>query len=434
MMNLSILKPRRFYKWLFLAALFLGIFFRPVRPQAQTGSVTPVHDPCIIKSEGYYYVFCTADRISIRRSADLNLWQYLGSVFTSLPAWGVAEVPGLSNIWAPDIFYHNGTYYLYYSLSTFGSNRSRIGLVTNTTLDRANPNYNWVDQGKVYESNPDQSNFNAIDPNVARDASGRFWLSFGSFWSGIKLVELDSTTFKPAPNSRLYSIASRPGSTAIEAPFIVYKDGYYYLFVSFDLCCQGVNSTYRIMVGRADQITGAYRDKNGTSLLSGGGTQVLTGSGRWRGPGHCAVLLEEDASWLVYHAYDAQNNGTPTLRISRLYWDQNGWPTLDESSKAEQSEGAAPSDNILYQNYPNPFNPTTTIEYDIPNSRHVRLAIYDVLGKRIKTLMNGQQPAGRYHVAWDGTDEQHLELPAGVYFCRMEARNFSKVIKLVLLR
>src|SRR3990172_8437420 len=229
MMNLFLPNPGRFYKALFLAALFLEMFFQPGRPHAQTGSVTPVHDPCIIKSEGYYYIFNTANRISIRRSADLNSWQYLGSVFTSLPAWGVAEVPGVSNIWAPDIFYHNGTYYLYYSLSTFGSNRSRIGLATNTTLDRANPDYNWVDQGKVYESNSGQSNFNAI-----------------------------------------------------EAPYIAYKDGYYYLFVSFDLCCQGVNSTYRIMVGRSAQITGAYRDKNGTSLSSGGGSQVLAGSGRCR--------------------------------------------------------------------------------------------------------------------------------------------------------
>ena len=434
-MNLFLPNPGRFYKALFLAALFLEMFFQPGRPHAQTGSVTPVHDPCIIKSEGYYYIFNTANRISIRRSADLNSWQYLGSVFTSLPAWGVAEVPGVSNIWAPDIFYHNGTYYLYYSLSTFGSNRSRIGLATNTTLDRANPDYNWVDQGKVYESNPGQSNFNAIDPNVARDASGRFWLSFGSFWSGIKLVELDSTTFKPAPNSRLYSIASRPGSTAIEAPYIVYKDGYYYLFVSFDLCCQGVNSTYRIMVGRSAQITGAYRDKNGAPLSSGGGSQVLAGFGRWRGPGHCAVLLEEDASWLVYHAYDAQNNGTPTLRINRLYWDQDGWPTLDETSVVEQKGGtAAPGEYVLYQNYPNPFNPNTAIRYQLSAVSDVRLMIYDVLGRPVRTLVDTRQQAGSHQVIWAGVDEQNLPAAAGVYFCRLVAGEFSQVIKLALLR
>jgi arabinan endo-1,5-alpha-L-arabinosidase len=103
---------------------------------AQTGDVTFVHDPCIIKSGDYYYIFSTGDRIEMRRSNDLQNWRRLNQVFQSIPEWGVQEVPGASNIWAPDIFYRDSTYYLYYALSTFGSNSSRIGLATNKTLVR----------------------------------------------------------------------------------------------------------------------------------------------------------------------------------------------------------------------------------------------------------------------------------------------------------
>ena len=238
---------------------------------AQTGSITFVHDPCIIKCNEYYYIYSTGDRIDIRRSVDLLNWKFLGSVFDSIPAWGVEEVPGVSNIWAPDIFYHNSTYYLYYALSTFGSNHSRIGLATNVTLDPDNPDYKWIDKGKVIQSDAG-NNFNAIDPNVVIDKADRIWLSFGSFWDGIKMVELDSNTWKPKQNYKLYSIASRSGG-AIEAPFIVYKNGYYYLFVSFDYCCRGVNSTYNIRVGRSIAITGPYIDSNGTAMMKGGGTR-----------------------------------------------------------------------------------------------------------------------------------------------------------------
>ena len=128
--------------------------------------------------------------------------------------------------------------------------------------------------------------------------------------------------------SSLVDLGTGPG-TAVEAPYIVYHAPYYYLFASFDFCCRGVDSTYRVVVTRSTSITGPYLDRTGLPMLQAGGTPVVSGSSRWRGPGHNAVIQRGD-QWLnVYHSYDALNNGIPTLRISELVW-QEGWPVSAE--------------------------------------------------------------------------------------------------------
>ena len=395
---------------------------------AQTGAITFVHDPCIIKSGDHYYIFSTGDRIEMRRSNDLENWHRLNQVFQSVPEWGVQQVPGVSNIWAPDIFYRDSTYYLYYSLSTFGSNRSRIGLATNKTLDPDSPDYQWIDQGKVIESNP-ENNYNAIDPNIAEDNKGQLWLSFGSFWSGIKLIELDTTTMKPYPDAFIYSIAQRSGVGAIEAPYIIFKNGYFYLFVSFDLCCQGINSTYKIMVGRSNEITGPYRDQNNISMTSGGGSLIIAGDERWRGPGHCAVLLDEEESWIVHHAYDAESNGIPTLRIEKLIWDEENWPVVENTTPVkEEKSSSTPGAFALYQNYPNPFNPSTTISFSLPSKAFVSLKVFDVLGRKISILVSEELTEGNHSCQWNA-----VNVPSGIYFYRLQAGTLTKTMKLVLL-
>jgi arabinan endo-1,5-alpha-L-arabinosidase len=208
-------------------------------------------------------------------------------------------------------------------------------LATNQTLDPTSDNYKWDDLGKVISSYP-SDDWNAIDPNIVLDEQGQPWLSFGSFWGGIKLRKIDPATGKlSSQDQTLYSLASRPRTPelpgAIEAPVIIRKNGYYYLFVSFDFCCRGQNSTYNIRVGRARRVTGPYVDRSGKPMTEGGGTLVLAGEGRWRGPGHCAVLLAKDGDKLVYHAYDAEVHGVPTLRISPLSWDAEGWPEISPS-------------------------------------------------------------------------------------------------------
>jgi arabinan endo-1,5-alpha-L-arabinosidase len=409
-----------------LLSVFLFLFIYAYI-DAQTGAVTLVHDPCITKCNGYYYIYCTGDRIPFRRSEDLLSWDYMGNVFRDIPAWGIQQVPGVSNIWAPDISFFNGSYHLYYSLSTFGSNRSRIGLATNETLDPTDPDYVWVDQGKVIESNSGD-NYNAIDPNIVRASDGKIWMSFGSFWTGIKAVEIDSMTGKPV-NSTQYSLAGRGGG-AIEAPFIILRDDYYYLFVSFDSCCRGVNSTYNIRVGRSAGVTGPYVDFWGRPMTSGGATPVLSGDSRWRGPGHCAVYTEGDHTWLIYHAYDAQRNGTPVLRINNLAWDESGWPVVQDTLIATSiSENSHPESCRLKQNFPNPFNAMTQIQFNLDDNRWVTLTVYDIRGNEMICLIDCPFEAGRHRVQVNAA-----EWPSGIYFYTFHAGTDYEIRKMILIR
>jgi arabinan endo-1,5-alpha-L-arabinosidase len=227
---------------------------------------------------------------------------------------------------------------LYYAYSAFGVNTSGIALATNETLDSKSPRYHWIDEGLVLKS-IEGDDFNAIDPNIVVDERGQPWLSFGSFWSGIKMRKLDAETGKlAADDSQTYALASRvapldaepakPGLPAnwqaIEAPFIVRHGGNFYLFISFDLCCRGVHSTYRTMVGKSRHVTGPYVDSVGKPLLQGGGTELLTANSRWTAPGGASILHQPKQDYIVYHAYDAVT-GKPALQISTLTWE-HGWP------------------------------------------------------------------------------------------------------------
>jgi arabinan endo-1,5-alpha-L-arabinosidase len=118
-------------------------------------------------------------------------------------------------------------------------------------------------------------------------------------------------------------------SGSVEAPFIIRKNDFYYLFVSFDFCCQGVKSTYHVMVGRSESVTGPYVDREGKEMMKGGGTQVTFPTDRWKGPGHNSILQENDKEYIVYHAYDARRKGAPTMRIVPLVWDADGWPSTE---------------------------------------------------------------------------------------------------------
>ncbi|KXK50462.1 MAG: Intracellular endo-alpha-(1-_5)-L-arabinanase [Anaerolineae bacterium] len=294
-----------------------------------SGAIMNVHDPVMIKHADYYYLYHTGAGIPMKRSPDMRTWRVArgGTAFFGNPEEVFAWVPGAADIWAPDISYWNGRYHLYYSVSTFGSSRSAIGLATNLSLDFADPNYEWVHHGIVVKSDHD-TNWNAIDANLALDADGMPWLVFGSHWSGIKMIRLDyETGLQSTEDDTLYDIAARAESPrAIEAPFIIRKGDYYYLFVSFDQCCNGIHSTYNVRVGRSESITGPYVDRDNVSMMEDGGTQILWSQGRWRGPGHNAIFSEDGSDYIVYHAYDQVQGGTPTLRIATLLWDDEGWP------------------------------------------------------------------------------------------------------------
>jgi arabinan endo-1,5-alpha-L-arabinosidase len=307
-----------------------------------------VHDPVLIKAGGAYFAFATGSGVATKTSADRITWKNGPSAFATLPAWHKTLVPQAENsLWAPDISYRDGKYWLYYSVSSFGSNVSAIGLATTSALS-ASGRAAWIDQGVVIRSSAGD-NYNAIDPNTVMDADGTLWLSFGSFWSGIKLVQLDAGTGMPIPDARILSLANH--AAGIEAPFLCRQGAYWYLFVSWDRCCNGANSTYNIRVGRSAKITGPYLDSKGADMLAGGGDLIDDGDARWKGPGHSAILSDRDTVFLVNHAYDAQANGTSKLWIRPLYWTAGAWPTLDASAgKAVSVNARKPPGAALRKN------------------------------------------------------------------------------------
>lgn len=298
----------------------------------------PVHDPVMIRQDSTYYLFGTGQGIAVWTSKDRQSWTQLPPVFNTPPAWTTAAVPAFTgHFWAPDISYFNGQYYLYYAVSAFGKNTSCIGLATNKTLDPHSPGFKWIDQGRIVQSIPGRDRWNAIDPNLFIDPKGTPWLDFGSFWDGIKLAKLSPDGKSLAEPQQWVTLASRhrsgsipdtaAGDAAIEAPFICKKDNYYFLFVSFDYCCRGEKSTYKIMVGRATQLQGPYLDRDGTPMTLGGGSLVLEGDKDWNGVGHCAIVEFPDGDWLVFHGYDAKDKGRSKLRMLRLTF-VGGWPVL----------------------------------------------------------------------------------------------------------
>lgn len=298
-----------------------------------------VHDPVMIRQGDTYYLFCTGMGISVYSSPDMKQWKREAPVFENPPEWALQTVEGYKgHTWAPDIAFHDGLYYLYYSVSAFGKNTSCIGVATNKTLIPTDPDFKWIDHGQVIQSVPGRDLWNAIDPNLAFDEEGTPWLTFGSFWSGMKLVRLDSTLTGVAQPEEWYTVAKRArdfrtedanaGEGAIEAPFIFRRNGFYYLFVSFDFCCRGLESTYKVMVGRSENISGPYVDKEGQRMDHGGGTLVVAGNADWPGVGHNSAYTIDGKDYLVLHAYDASDNGRPKLKIEMMQWDEEGWPVV----------------------------------------------------------------------------------------------------------
>ncbi|HKD35170.1 MAG TPA: arabinan endo-1,5-alpha-L-arabinosidase [Pirellulales bacterium] len=306
-------------------------------------------DPAVIQPAGGkdVYVFSTGRGIPYYRSEDLVHWKSAGTVFDrNAPEWAKAAIPNARNVWAPDIRWLNGRYYLYYAVSSFGSQRSVIGLAVNKTLDPASPDYRWEDRGLVIESAPGKTDFNAIDPAMFVDRDNSPYLFWGSFWSGIKAIKLDPNTGKPPEGPpKITAVAGRAKGIdppAIEAPYVTFHEPYYYLFVSWDSCCDPQRATYKVVVGRAKSVLGPYVDQRGRPMSEGGGTLVLAGYGHWRGPGHNSALSTPKGDWLVNSGFDTNFlwRGR-VLQFRRMYWLDDGWPVAGEAlSEAVKSDAA----------------------------------------------------------------------------------------------
>jgi arabinan endo-1,5-alpha-L-arabinosidase len=303
------------------------LFWCPVSANAQTGDVTSLHDPSIIRAGGTFYIFSTGRGVFERSSTDLFHWKRLGRVFGVNPQWTRDYSPG-GSLWAPDISYVDGEYRLYYAVSSFGKTYSAIGLAINKTLDRDSPDYRWIDRGKVIET-PAKNNWNAIDPCAFDDAEGKNWMVLGSWWTGLKLVQLDRKTGRLAdPGQPPLAVANY--RNGIEEGYIRRHGDFYYLWVSINHCCRGIGSDYSILVGRSKDVRGPYLDIDQKPMTEGGGTLVLASYDQVRGPGSCAIITVGKQDYLIHHEYDADNRGTPTLQIRPLYWADDGWPLAGE--------------------------------------------------------------------------------------------------------
>jgi beta-xylosidase len=292
------------------------------------------HDPStLIECGGEYWIFHTGRGVPSWRSHDLVTWREGPRVFAEPPAWVAEAVPEnrQASFWAPDVIQVDGRFLLYYSVSSFGKKTSAIALATNATLDPASPAFRWVDEGIVVRSGP-ATNFNAIDPALFRDRDGRLWMTFGSYWSGLKLVELDPATGQRlAPGTPPHALAH---ARSIEAVFLHRHGDYYYLFLNHGWCCRGVNSTYHIRVGRSSAITGPYVDRDGRALLEGGGTLLLGSEGPFIAPGHAGIVTIAGQEWFGCHFYDATQQGRPTYALRPLSWDAAGWPVVGRVESA----------------------------------------------------------------------------------------------------
>ena len=302
------------------------------------GVLKGMPDPAIVQAnDGSYYIFATGQGLPFYHSKDLVSWKKMGTVFDKpVPAWSKKAIPTTDGIWAPDIVKLNDKFYVYYCVSTFGSQRSVIGVASNKTLDPASADYEWEDQGLVIESfATDDYDYNAIDPAVIQTDDGKAYVVWGSCWGGLKLAEIDPRSGKVVDGSKFKTVASRGGGV-VEGAYIVQKYGYFYMFVSFDGCCNGAESTYKTLVGRSKTIDGPYLDMKGESMVDGGGTLVLASHDNWRGTGHNSVLTTDRGQWIVHHTYDTNRLHEQRVgQIRPLYWGEDEWPVVGEPLSLE---------------------------------------------------------------------------------------------------
>jgi arabinan endo-1,5-alpha-L-arabinosidase len=289
-----------------------------------------VHDPStVISQAGHYYTYGTGNGLPILSSDDGWTWRRAGSLMSAVPggkAGPAVLARGGNNTWAPDVIHIGDQYFVYYSAPATQP-RSAIGLLVGRTLDPASPDYHWEDRGPVAWSDGIEDS-NAIDPGVLLDSEGRLWLTYGSYFGYIRLVELD-----PKTGLRRYPDRA-PTNISInsEASILIQHDGWYYLLVTHGSCCQGANSTYNIRMGRSRKVTGPYLDNMGIDMLEGGGKLFAGSRGRHIGPGHFGRLDLGDGveKFSLHYEADLDRGGVSVLDIRPLLW-RDGWPVAGDN-------------------------------------------------------------------------------------------------------
>ncbi|KAJ5730452.1 uncharacterized protein N7483_004960 [Penicillium malachiteum] len=304
-----------------LAALAYGY----ANPETCSGECV-IYDPTLIRrsSDGTYFRFSTGNEISYcTASSLLGPWTSVGSV---LPDGSSIDLDGNTDLWAPDVHYIDDLYYVYYAVSTFGSQDSAIGLATSATMDLGS----WTDHGSVGIQSSSAKIYNAIDPSLI-EVDGTYYMQFGSFWDDIYQVKMNSAATAASGSS--YNIAYYPDGTHPEEGSYMYAYGdYYYLFYSWGICCSydtdlpASGQEYHIKVCRSTSATGDFVDADGTACTDGGGTIVLESHGEVYGPGGQGVYDDPTYGTILYYAYTNTSIG---------YADdekQFGWNTIDWST------------------------------------------------------------------------------------------------------
>ncbi|MBO7104783.1 MAG: family 43 glycosylhydrolase [Fibrobacter sp.] len=361
-------------------------------------NLQPGHDPSMIRFEDGYALMSTNNNLQLWTSEDAYTWRDHKSTVSAIPQWAYTYAPKTEGIWAPDIFYMNGEYRVYYCVSEFGVRNSAIGYQSTTSIMPGSTGYGWKDHGHVFHTKQGTDSYNAIDADVVKDTEGNYWMAFGSFGLGIQLIKLDATTgYQASDDKTVYNIArrtSKESGGAEEGPSLIEHNGQYFLFTAWDKCCQqGANieqTTYKTAYGRADKVTGPYKDRAGYSMASGGGTILLERYGRYVGPGGGEAFQDLNRVRFVHHYYDLNGDKYNHIHIRDVVFTEDNWaemgqPFLGRYLSAEVEHGAltrAVSGDLAITR----SNTASNGEY---------LAYVNTAGSKIRLPMNIMQ-AGNY--------------------------------------
>ncbi|MCQ2092360.1 MAG: family 43 glycosylhydrolase [Fibrobacter sp.] len=301
-------------------------------------NLQPGHDPSIIRVEDGYALMTTNNLLSLWTSEDAYNWKAHGKTLNAVPSWLTQYAPGMEDVWAPDIFYANGEYRVYYCGSEFGKRNSAIGFTSSKSIMPGTAGYGWTDKGHVFHTKDGVDKYNAIDADLVRTKEGELWMAFGSFGLGIQLIKLDEKTgFQASDDQTVYNIARRTSKAsggAEEGPSLIEHNGQYFLFTAWDYCChQGKDieqTTYKTAYGRADKVTGPYVDRAGYSMLNGGGTLLLERYGRYVGPGGGEAFQDLNRVRFVHHYYDNAGDKYNHIHIRDVVFTDDNWAEMGQ--------------------------------------------------------------------------------------------------------
>jgi len=276
-----------------------------------------IHDPStIMECDGKYYTYGTGGGGLISEDG----WTWNSGA--SRPGGGAA----------PDAIKIGDRYLIIYGSTgggLGGGHDGRINTMWTKTLDPKSPDFKFS-ESNVVASSANMEDNDAIDPGALLDpTTGRLWVSFGTYFGNIRMVELDPKTGKRVVGNKAIDVA-----IDCEATDLIYKDGWYYLLGTHGTCCDGANSTYNIVVGRSKKVTGPYLDNMGRDMIKGGGKMVLAAGNRKVGAGHFGrFIIENGVEKMSFHwEADFDLGGRSTLGILPLLW-KNGWPYAGENVK-----------------------------------------------------------------------------------------------------